>query len=59
MSGYDRPQVLSTYEADELVREAAACASSYEPGPFSDRDLKEQIEGIESALEGIGSIRTR
>ena len=59
MKGYDRPQVLSTYAVDELVRDAATC-SVYEPKTIvSDGDLKQQIEGIEGALEGIESIRTR
>jgi hypothetical protein len=57
MKGYDRPRVLSTYSVDELAREAAACAV-YNMEP-SDRELKEQIEPIEGALGGIGSIRTR
>jgi hypothetical protein len=60
MKGYERPRVLSTYSVDELAREAAACAAVYnEPLPPSDRELKEQIEPIEDALEGIESIRTR
>jgi hypothetical protein len=58
MRAYDRPQVLSTYGVDELVREAATCGAAYEPLPPSDRDLKEQIEGIDGALEGVKSIGT-
>jgi hypothetical protein len=57
MRGYERPRVLSTYSVDELAREAATC-SEYQ-APISDRHLKEQIEPIEDALEGIESIRTR
>jgi len=62
MRAYDCPRVLSTHAVDELVREAATCMTSYEPvttTTVSDRDLKERVEGIEDALEGIGSIRTR
>jgi len=58
MREYDRPRVLSTHAVDELVREAATCIG-YEPKTVSDRVLKEQIEGIDGALEGIESIRTR
>ncbi len=59
MSGYERPRLLSTYSAEELAREAATCASDYGLPTPSDRALKEQVEGIEDAVEGVASIRTR
>jgi hypothetical protein len=57
MSEYERPRVLASYSAEELVREAATCAV-YDGTP-SDGDLKEQIESIEGALGRVGTIRSR
>jgi hypothetical protein len=30
---YERPEVLATYEVQELVEEAAACTVGYGPSP--------------------------
>jgi hypothetical protein len=56
MGRYEKPAILGTYSVDELVEEAASC-DQYKPTQ-SDRVLKDEIEGIEGALERIKSIRT-
>jgi hypothetical protein len=57
MERYERPAILATYSVDELVEEAATCEVYYtDTNTPSDRDLKEQIEGIEGALERVTSI---
>ena len=59
MGEYERPAILATFSVDELVGEAATCQTYVPDKPTtSDRDLKERIEEIDRALEGVKSIRT-
>jgi hypothetical protein len=57
MERYEAPAVVATYSVDELVEEAATC-ELYGP-VYSDRAVKEDVEGIEGALERVTSVRTR
>ena len=58
MSDYERPEILASYAAADLVSDAASCASSYDGTNASDEALKDELIPIDKPLGGLKDVGT-
>ena len=57
MSDYERPEILASYAAADLVSDAASCLPA-SGGSASDEALKDELIPIDKPLGGLKDVGT-
>jgi hypothetical protein len=58
MSDYERPEILASYAAADLVSDAASCVAATYDGFSSDEALKDELIPIDKPLGGLKDVGT-